>query len=128
MKKLLSLALLLAVVLPASASDWQTGTVTNPGAGAVVVDTGALPADGNYKWCVWAAASVTAVLRIQHRDTSNATTLHEFYVPVSATTPAPVFCAPENMGPLLLQDERIRVINNSIVVGVVSASIIRSEP
>lgn len=125
---LLSLLLFSLVVTPALASDWITGTVTNPGAGVVVADTGPLPADGNYRWCVWGAASVGAILRVQHRNAANDANLHEFYMPVGSTQSPIQVCATADFAPLILQDERLRLVNNSLIVGTISASILRSEP
>lgn len=51
---------------PASA-----GEVVNPGAGAVMADTGALAA-GTYTFTVWGGGNATHIFRIQRRDAANA--------------------------------------------------------
>jgi len=52
--------------VPASA-----GEVVNPGAGAVMADTGALPA-GTYTFTVWGGGNAAHIFRIQRRDAANA--------------------------------------------------------
>ncbi len=131
MTKLFRLCVAVAVLatsLPARAGDWYSNTVANPLAGTVIVDTGPLPVDTYYNWCVYWSSTVNATLRIEHRNAANNATLHEYTVFNLANTSASPFCSTVVQPPYLLQNERIRVVNTSLIaLGNVSSSIILSQ-
>ena len=66
-----------AVAVPFTSSDVHSDSTTTPGAGAVLADTGALPA-GQYAVIVgWSGSSIAQLsqLQLQHRNAANAANL-----------------------------------------------------
>lgn len=121
MKRLCLVVLAALAAMPVHA-DWLTGTTTNPGTGAVIIEV-VSSFDTQSAFCVTGAASVTAVLRVQHRNAANDTTLREQYLPVGPTNVANFCVGDANDNWTILTNERIRVINNLVVVGIVSVSL-----
>lgn len=131
MKRLIAVAVLGLLMLPSflPAADWFNAVTTNPTAGQVVIDTGPITTDGYYRWCVTAASTVAATLRVQHRDTTNTVTLHEQYLPVVSGSEASLCIPSSDLAVLILTNERLRVVNTSLIAaGTVSTSIFISVP
>lgn len=116
----LCFTVLMLLAIPVRA-EWLSNSPVNPGAGAVIVEV-VSSFDTVSEFCVTGAASVSAVLRVQHRNVANDTTLHEQYLPVGPTNVVN-FCVMPTDSWTILAGERVRVINNSIVVGIVSVSL-----
>lgn len=83
----------------------SSSVVTNPGNGQVIVDTGALTA-GRYLFGVNGAADNTWTYDVQHRDSTNATTLNFVRrIPASGNDD---LLFPNKV--TVAQDERVRVV------------------
>lgn len=125
MKKLMLAVLALCLATVPASADWNSAVAASPGANAVLVEVIAT-ADQQASFCVFAAATVAATLRVQHRNTANDTTLREQYLPIPAGSTSNEFCISGSLGSsgyVVNTDERIRVINNSAVIGTVSVSL-----
>lgn len=105
------------------ATEWfDSGVVSAPGTGAVLVDMGPEDDGDNFSGCIDMTASVAATFELQHRNAANNATLHSQRYPISlggvehyCWTNAPIAIA---------DDERIRLVNvNTILVGTVQVSI-----
>lgn len=87
-------------------TDWiSSSVVSNPGNNQVIVDTGAMVA-GNYLLGVNGAATNTWTYDVQHRDSTNATTIDFIRRIPAAGNDDLLF--PNKI--TLAQDERIRVV------------------
>jgi hypothetical protein len=116
MKRALLILLSVVLAVPVRA-DWQASVQTNPPANTVFVQAVATVDQSTASFCVYAAATITAVLRVQHRNAANDTTLKEQYL-VANNGSGSEFCNAVD----LLASERVRVVNNALVTGTVSVS------
>lgn len=121
MKKLLFMLLLVSMPIVARA-DWVSGVVTNPAAGAVLVDTGPLSA-GSRSALVIVAATVATRFRYQWRDAANTNVVQEqyFIVPANGTVVLPTPVAGQEY--TMQEGERLRVIVDAGITGSASASL-----
>lgn len=120
-KMILAVALLVALVAPAHAEWLASGLVVNPTTGTVIIERVAA-IDATPRMCVIGASSVTAQLRIQHRNVLNDTTIREQILPLGPST-ANQFCWNNNEF-LVLEGERIRVVPLAAVIGTVSVTML----
>ena len=120
MKKTFALFLILSPLL-AWAEGWiASGSVTNPTANQVMVDTGALSGPGKIEFCVYAASTVATAIRVQHMNAANSAAVQDPLVTVPANN-FQTFCPKI---PITYADgERFRVIMTGAVTGVVSVSL-----
>lgn len=102
------------------ASAWETGAIiTNPGANAVLVDSGALTV-GWYFFQFLMHASVAATFDRQHRNAANSATLDGKQIPIPADAEQDsVFALPL----FIPEGERFRVLNVDAFTGTAQASI-----
>lgn len=126
MKRSLTIAVLVAVAgalisTPARAEWLASGLVVNPTTSTVIMEQVA-SIDITPRICVIGAASVTAQLRLQHRDATNTSTIKEQILPLGPTT-ANQFCFPDGET-MFLAGERIRIIPLTNVTGTVSVSML----
>jgi len=101
-------------------TGWSTeGPKMNPANGTILADTG--PADPRqYRFNMLVSASVGARIDMEHRDSTNTVTLRSFPLFVVAGT---TFQMAQSGEVQLATDERIRLIINGAVVGVVGGSL-----
>ena len=97
----------------------SSGRITNPTAGQIVADSGAL-AGGTREPLIAVACSVAVTLELQQRDAANAATLKSQIISVPANTFV-AFHVP--MGIPVGDGERLRLENVSAVTGVLSVSV-----
>jgi len=102
------------------ASTWTSGEVNSPSANDLIVDGGAVPSYGNYQTRVWLNCTIAGTFLIQHRDSTNANTLHEQEASILAGE-----CMQLDTGNVTMAaDERIRVLAKSaLTLGRVSGSV-----
>lgn len=95
------------------------GIKTNPVAGALLADSGARAA-GSFTARMLLSATVGAAVRVQHRDALNGATLEELIInmPGSQTTDFPIGDVD------LAENERVRVVTMSAIVGSVQGTLI----
>lgn len=99
---------------------YDSGLISAPTAGQVLVDTGQLPA-GVYQFTIFASASVAAVLDVERRDSMDQNTISVQRMYVTAMTTAPDLDIIDQ----LADQERIHVKNVTLIAtGTVSVSII----
>lgn len=101
----------------------SNGPIVNPGAGAVLAETGPVPAQGipgRSLPGLIASSTVAATLRIEHRNAANAANLQSQVLPVQANTPLAI-PALGSVSPD--PGERIRLVVVSAVVGTVQGSL-----
>jgi hypothetical protein len=120
-KALLILMFLVPLTVWGAARTWLSAIVTNPASGQVLLDTGALGGPANYDFCLYFSADVPAAFRVQQRNAANSATVKEQLVTTTAFGSA-MMCP---LGITLGDQERLRVTNNSVLVGNVSVSILR---
>lgn len=121
MKKTLVLFLILSPLL-AWAEGWlSSGSVTNPTANQVMVDTGALAGPTTIEFCAYVGSTVGTAVRIQHMNAANTTALQDQLMPVPANQ-FTFMCLPHAIS--IADQERVRVIMNGAATGVVSVSLI----
>lgn len=101
---------------------WATqGRLTNPSAGAIVADTGALPAGTTYYPQVVVSSTATAQLIFQRRNAGNTVTISEQLVvcPANQTFQLSLNGNLDDWA----DNERFRVVLNANVTGSVQGSI-----
>lgn len=96
----------------------SSGQVTNPVAGTVLCDSGALSA-GAHEAVTILGATVACAVELQHRDAANAVTLHSQALGVGAFGTAQL----PKITQQLVAGERLRVVAVTSPVGVVSVSL-----
>lgn len=97
----------------------SVGETTNPGSGAIMADTAALPG-GIYQVIAISSATATAEFSLQRRNAANSATIgdvHIWYVPANNTVALPFIVDVE-------KDERIRIVMNAALTGDAVASVI----
>ena len=103
---------------------WSTkGVVTDPVAGDVLADTGAIgPGAVTCTVVAYIQANTASVFDMQHRDATNATTLYsqKIYIPYGA--PSGAYTFPVVFG----LNEHLRIVLDIDVIGDVQASILTS--
>lgn len=108
---------------------WISGTeVANPGAGATLVDTGAIDHEGDFLFAFFVAfilsASAGMVAHIQLVDTDGTTVLKQQLVPV----PGGGFSQPYFGNKMtVLKNQRVRVTTRDAETGTLQASIFQAE-
>jgi hypothetical protein len=100
--------------------SWITeGLVTNPAAGAVLADSGPLPAGEYGLPAVLVSSEVAVILVLQHRNAANNGNVRSHAIPVAAMTP---FYLPPPGNETFSGGERLRLVVLAAVVGRMQAS------
>ena len=116
----LAVSLVLFVPLIALAQTWISGTLVNPAAGAVIVDTGAIAGPTTIEFCAYVSANVAAQFSVQRRNAANNATLSEQRINVIASTTSSMCPKSVDIG----DGERIRIVNDTLIaLGTVNASL-----
>jgi len=96
----------------------NSGRVTNPALGQVLVDTGPLTG-GVHNLAACGACTAAGAFEVQHRDVANTTTINSqiFAVPASGFSVLPT------MDCTVDQDDRLRIVAVGAIVGTASVSL-----
>lgn len=100
--------------------SWQTnGILTNPTGGTVLADSGPLGA-AKRSICFVAAANITAIVVLEHRNAANDATLKSQAFMVLASAPL-ILTLPWAVLDMA-DNERLRITLNATIVGSIQAS------
>lgn len=100
---------------------WYTnGLVSNPAAGTVLADTGAVSEDSEYHAYIVGSSTANARVRIEHRNPDNtANSQSPIVLHVGANTPIELFVPVR-----LVKGERLRVVMDAALTGDVVFSVL----
>lgn len=100
---------------------WHTeGEKTNPGNNDLLADTGPVPSGNTlFPNIVVAAGAAASAVRVQHRNADNNATVKEFRIKTPANDTKVLYLGTLALG----NNERLRVVQDGVYVGVVQALI-----
>lgn len=97
----------------------SSGRVVNPGLAAVLVDTGPL-GQGARPVAADFACTVGGAVELQHRNAANDANIHSQIIALNGQGYVPM---PPQLEFDVAEDERIRIVTVSAIVGIVSVSL-----
>lgn len=100
---------------------YSEGVLVNPGAGAILADTGAAAIDDSHDLTLLLSSSITAVIVLERRDAANTGNVWAHTIPLGALAPLL-----GHVGNVIVvnQGERLRLRLNTAIVGQVQGTIV----